>query len=94
MNLRNAARGRDCTIRLPNCCNFNTETTVGAHFRMAGVSGMGIKSPDILIAWACSACHQKVDTDKSDETQLAFAKGVFRTIEFLWREGILRASRS
>jgi hypothetical protein len=43
MNLRKAARGRGCMIRLPGICNHNSETTVLAHVRLAGVSGMGIK---------------------------------------------------
>jgi hypothetical protein len=88
--LRDAARDRECTVRIPDCCNFNPQTTVGAHFRLAGISGMGIKPPDILIAWACSACHERVDRDKSPETQLAFAHGVMRTQVILHREGILK----
>lgn len=80
MNLRKAARGQPCQIRLVGICNGNPETTVLAHFRMSGASGMGIKPPDWLGAWACSACHSAVDTHKDAATQLDFAKGVFRTI--------------
>ena len=50
-----------------------------AHFRIAGVSGIGIKPPDLLGAWACSACHSVIDSDKSDEVQRAFLEGVMRT---------------
>lgn len=77
--LRAEARGRDCMVRLAGVCNHNPETVVLAHFRLAGISGMGLKPPDIIGAWACSACHARVDTDKSAETQLAFAHAVFRT---------------
>jgi len=42
-------------VRIPEVCNHNSETTVLAHYRLAGVSGIGMKSPDILGAWACSA---------------------------------------
>lgn len=79
MNLRNLARGKPCQIRLVGICNGNPETTVLCHFRLMGLSGMGMKSPDWLGAWGCSACHAYVDTHKDAETQVAFAHGVFRT---------------
>lgn len=44
--LTKAARGRDCQVRLPGCPN-NTETTVLAHYRLAGTCGMGIKPNDL-----------------------------------------------
>jgi hypothetical protein len=89
MNLRNEARGRDCQIRLPSICNWNRETTVGCHFRLPGLSGMGIKPDDLFIAFGCSACHQWCDTHKDNETQLAFAQGVFRSQAILRKEGKL-----
>lgn len=87
-NLRAEARDRDCQVRL-DCCNGNRETVVLAHFRLSGLSGMGYKSPDLIAAWACSACHARVDSDKSDAVQLDFAKAVFRTQATLIREGML-----
>ena len=48
MNLRKEAKGRECMIRLPGVCCGNTETTVLCHFRMVGISGAGLKSPDLL----------------------------------------------
>lgn len=48
MNLRKAAKGRDCMVRLEGICNHNPETTVLAHIRMPGLSGMGIKADDLL----------------------------------------------
>lgn len=87
MNLRVMAKLRPCLVRLPGICNRNDDTTVLAHFRILGVSGIGMKSPDIIAAWACSACHEYVDTHKDPRTQLAFAHGVFRTIATLVKEG-------
>lgn len=59
--LTEAARGQDCTIRGP-ICNRNPETVVAAHFRTNRIgAGMGIKPPDLFIAFACSACHDWVD---------------------------------
>jgi hypothetical protein len=95
MSLRTEAKGRNCMVRLPGVCNFNSETVVLAHIRLAGVSGMGVKSPDLIGAWACSACHDEVDgrTHKSglshDELRLAHYDGMARTIAQLDREGLV-----
>ena len=95
MSLRKEARGRGCTVRIPGVCNFNSETTVLAHIRVTGVSGMGLKSPDLLGAWACSACHDEIDgrTHKSglsrDELRLAHYDGMARTIMQLHKEGLV-----
>ena len=93
--LRKEARGRGCTVRIPGVCNFNSETVVLAHIRLQGVSGMGMKSPDLIGAWACSACHDELDgrTRKSglsrDELRLAHYDGMVRTICQLDKEGLV-----
>ena len=94
MNLRKEAKGRGCMVRIPGVCNHNSETVVLAHVRLTGVSGMGMKSPDILGAWACSACHDAVDrrnhTDLDrDYVRLAHLEGMARTIAQLEKEGLL-----
>ena len=95
MNLRKAAKARGCMVRLPGICNFNSETVVLAHIRLQGVSGMGMKSPDLIGAWACSACHDELDgrTRKSglsrDELRLAHYDGMVRTICQLDKEGLV-----
>ena len=81
-------------IRLAGICNHNSETTVLAHVRLAGVSGIGIKADDALGSWSCSACHDAVDrrshTDlERDYVRLAHLEGVIRTIAVLRREGVL-----
>ncbi len=90
MNLRKLARDRPCMVRL-ECCNGNPETVVLAHFRLSGISGIGIKPPDLIGAWACSACHSFVDTRKDAATQLSFAHGVLRTQYQLLKEGVISA---
>lgn len=84
--LTKEARGRDCQVRLLGICNHNPETVILAHIRLLGISGMGIKAPSILGAWACSNCHNYVDTHHDAETQAAFANGVYRTINQLVKE--------
>lgn len=90
MRLRALARDRDCQIRLPGVCLQSRETVVLAHFRLSGVSGLSFKSPDFIGAWACAACHTYVDTHKDAQTQLDFAKAVFRTQAKLIEEGEVR----
>jgi len=92
--LRRAAKDRPCMVRLPEICNGDTRTTVLAHVRMAGISGMGMKSPDLIAAWACSACHDAIDrrlhTDlERDYVRLAHLEGMARTINELAKEGLL-----
>jgi hypothetical protein len=86
MNLRREAIGRECQIRLPGC---TTEPCCLCHFRQMGLSGMGMKPPDQIGAWGCSSCHEKVDSSgRGDiQTQLDFARAVFRTQNILIREG-------
>jgi hypothetical protein len=92
--LRKCAQDRPCMVRLPNICNHRTDTTVLAHVRLPGISGMGIKSPDLIAAWACSACHDAIDrrthTDlERDYVKLAHLEGMARTINELSKEGLL-----
>lgn len=88
MNLRKAAEGRACQIRLPSICNFDARTTVLAHVRLSGITGGGQKAPDLLGAWACSACHTVTERAKADDSiQRAFLEGVMRTQYALIREG-------
>lgn len=98
-DLRKLARGQQCMVRLPGVCNGNRETTVLAHFRLVGVSGMGMKSPDILAAFACSACHDAIDrrahTDLDrDYVRLAHLEGVMRTQAELLKLGVIKIGRA
>lgn len=61
MKITALARGQACTVRGPTC-NGNPETTVATHFRSQRLgAGMGIKPPDLFIAFACSDCHDVID---------------------------------
>lgn len=95
--IRQSAKGKPCMVRIAGVCNHNPETTVLAHYRLADYCGMGIKPPDFMGAYACSACHDAVDgrvkTDLSeDELRLAHAEGVFRTQVILNKIGLLNAA--
>lgn len=62
--LRDSAKGKDCTLRIPGVCSFNPETTVLAHLP-CGHRGTGIKGPDMIAVFACSACHDRIDARTS-----------------------------
>ena len=96
-----SARGQECTIRIPNVCNFNPETTVLAHLNGGG---MGAKHVDIHGAYACSSCHDVVDgrvnhsygTGVNDDVldkvlaHIDHLEGVIRTQEIMISNGILK----
>ncbi|MES2871444.1 MAG: DUF1364 domain-containing protein [Pseudomonadota bacterium] len=89
-----AARGQDCQVRLPGCPN-NTETTVLAHYRMAGTCGMGAKPNNLQGAWCCVWCHDRIDGRAKidmphDEIRLYHAEGVMRTTDQLIATGVLK----
>lgn len=90
MNLRREAIGRQCQIRLDGC---QAEPCCLCHWRQIDISGMGMKSPDLIGAWGCASCHDQVDRiGRGDaDAQLAFARGVFRTQAILIREGKVAA---
>lgn len=90
-DLRAYAAGKPCMIRAPGC-NSDPETTVLAHYRLIGISGMGLKSPDILGAWACSRCHSFVDQSTQagkPERDRLLLMGVARTINELVKAKIV-----
>lgn len=92
--IRKMAKGQDCQVRLAGVCNYNPETTVLAHIRIAGITGAGQKANDLLGAWCCSSCHDAIDrrikTEYSDlELEHAHYEGVFRTIVELIRKDMI-----
>lgn len=94
-DLRKLAKGQECLIRVPGYCNFNPETTVGCHYRLSGISGIGMKAPDLLMAFGCSSCHAVVDGQQKSswsrqELLIMLAEGVFRTQAWLVQKGILK----
>ncbi|MDG6894542.1 DUF1364 domain-containing protein [Volucribacter amazonae] len=95
MNLRKEAKGRECQVRLVGVCNYNPETVVLAHIRMAGLTGISQKANDIQGAWACSCCHDAIDGRiktlySKDELTLAHLQGVMRTQAILIQEGKIK----
>ena len=90
-NLRKLARGQECQIRGPGC-SFDNEQTVLCHLTIPGISGMGMKAPDICGAWGCGPCHDLIDgrtpPGDTDLTQLKL-EGLLRTLHQLDKQGYL-----
>lgn len=89
-DLRKTARDRPCMVRVPGVCDGGGPTTVLAHYRLSGVSGMGFKSPDVCGAWCCAPCHAWVDSHHSEEVKVWHLEGVIRTLNALSKEGALK----
>ena len=94
-DLRKAAKGRECMIRIPDVCNGNPETTVLCHYRLIGVSGIGMKSPDLIAAHGYSDCHDAVDRRRYKDLDFDFVRllhleGCARTINKLIEEGKIK----
>lgn len=90
-DLRKEAAGRMCQVRIPGVCKAREDDCVLAHLQYpAGVRGMGQKAPDLLGAWACSACHDEVDRRtrhvEADFARMCMYEGVIRTQQQLIQE--------
>ncbi|EKY4319269.1 DUF1364 domain-containing protein [Salmonella enterica] len=95
IDLTKQARGRECTVRIPGICSFNPESSVLAHYRLAGTCGTGYKPDDQQAAIACNCCHDAIDgrmkTEYTrDELKLMHAEGVMRTQEIWRQEGFIK----
>lgn len=90
--LRDSARGKDCTLRLPGC-DGGGETSVLAHAPFGG-KGMGTKPPDSWGAVACHRCHAIVDgRERADVSRLeimeAWLRGIAETQQQWVQDGLI-----
>jgi hypothetical protein len=83
--LRKAAEGEPCEIRVPGECRRDDQYTVLAHVRLIGLSGMSLKSDDMLAALGCDRCHDICDgrvptlTYTYDQRRLMLLEAMART---------------
>ena len=91
MNLRREAMGKECQVRYEGICNGDPATTVLAHVRLIGMSGLGIKSPDVLGAWCCSSCHAYADTHHDAQSKATFYEGFIRTLAELLKRNLVKS---
>ncbi len=92
-----AAMNQECQMRIKDVCNGNPETTVWCHaIGSASGKGMGLKSPDVLGAFGCSACHDLYDrrsrlplgVDRRD-VEIAFHEAHQRSLRILIEKGLV-----
>ena len=89
VRLRELARGKPCSLRIPGVCNRNPETTVLAHMNTEW-KGVALKSPDICAVRACSDCHEYVGDMVTPEKRLLGLEGLLRTLKAYVEEGIIK----
>lgn len=90
-----------CQVRIPGWCNALRETTVWAHANgSAAGKGIGMKSHDLLGAYACSNCHDLYDRRhptppgiSREEIELCFWEGHARSVLILIDKGLLVVSK-
>ena len=91
LKITQSAKGADCQVRIPNICNFNSETTIFAHLNGGG---MGTKHADIFGSFCCSSCHTALDGHGNteylrEELNLFHYEGIFRTQQILLDKGLI-----
>lgn len=91
----NAAKGEDCTINSP-VCNYNPETTVGAHPNESWAGKGGSQKADDIPVFACSDCHDWLDGRThieglaEEDKWWYWFRGLYRTIRRLLDLGVLK----
>lgn len=98
--IRRSARGQECTVRIPFVCLHDSETVVWAHANgSAAGKGIGMKSHDVLGAYACGACHNCYDRRSPipkgysrEEIELMFLEGHLRSLQILLEKDLVRAA--
>jgi hypothetical protein len=87
-HLLDMARGQQCLLMVPACCNHRTDTTVAAHSNWAihGKAGAR-KADDQYSVWSCSSCHTWLDAGRFTKAhkQAVFMAGHLRQV-LAWRQ--------
>lgn len=93
--IRDAAQDQQCTLEILGVCNGDTATTVLAHLPDES-NGMGKKSDDISACFACSSCHDAIDSrDKMPESEKPYLewymrRAMVRTWRILINDGVIK----
>jgi len=93
--IRNSANGKPCSLNIAHVCNYSTDTTVFAHFRLPGIAGAALKPSDVLGAYSCSSCHDAIDGRsklKVSEVDKYYylLRGLVRTLELQHADGVIQ----
>lgn len=95
--IRQSARGKECQVRIPGVCSGDDSTVVWAHaIGHASGKGIGMKSHDILGAYACQKCHDAYDRRIKPygvlyfQVKECFYEGHLRSLQILIDEGLVK----
>jgi len=95
--ITDSAKGQECQVRIPGVCSGEPSTVVWAHaIGTASGKGIGMKSPDILGAYACQKCHDAYDR-RIQPKDLTYARikecfndGHMRSLRILIDKGLVK----
>jgi len=92
-----SALDQECQVRIPEVCSGDSSTVVWAHaIGLASGKGIGMKSPDILGAYACQACHDAYDRRTRPKfmpysrIKECFMDGHLRSLQILIDKGLVK----
>jgi len=90
--IRDSARGEQCTLKICGICNGDPTTTVLAHLPDES-HGMAKKSDDISACYACAACHDAADGRKQAEWQADDIYEFLNHSDWYFRRAMVRTWR-
>jgi hypothetical protein len=96
-DIRDSARGEECTVRIAGICRGGTEHTIWSHAPLgAAGKGRSIKSLDLAGAYCCTACDAALDQAQRppgmsrEQVLLDWFFGHMRSLVRLAQKGLLR----
>ena len=89
--LLDASRDQDCTMNVTDVCNYDSATTIPAHFNTDG-GKMGGKTHDFMVIDCCSDCHHWLDNYVGTEEDRLFygSRALGRTLEGRFNRGVMK----
>lgn len=94
--IRQSARGKNCTLRIPGICNHDSNTVTLCHLN-SNSKGVGNKSHDIHAVYACSSCHDWLDGRLTDSSLPQVPKkgsealrALLETQDIMIQEGLIK----
>jgi hypothetical protein len=91
-----AAKNEDCTVQHDHFCNGDSRTVVAAHPNWLDTGkGVGIKTDDLLVCFACGGCHDFLDGRThppipEEERRFYWLRGHCKTLRRLWERGVIK----
>lgn len=94
--ITDSAKDKECQVQIPGICNGNSKTVVWAHANSLQFGkGIGMKTHDLLGAYACQRCHDAYDrrirTQHDREfVEKCFMEGHMKSLKILIEEGLIK----